>query len=88
MFFTFIGLSHPILLKSMKERMQAFHIDNPNPNIYVNALYLDDGPGTHFLVPKKHGPYVLSVPKVPLESSLLDDISSNDWEDYLKERFC
>jgi hypothetical protein len=46
-----IGYTNPVLLCSSKARPQAWHLDSPLPNVFVNLVYLDDGQMTQFMVP-------------------------------------
>jgi hypothetical protein len=58
--------SDPVLISSFKNRQQAWHIDSPLPNVYVNLLYLDAGLMTQFMVPAALSEDVLHL-RAPIE---------------------
>ena len=59
--YLFLVFSDPVLISSFKHRPQAWHIDSPLPNVYVNLLYLDGGLMTQFMVPAVNYTIMLSV---------------------------
>jgi len=71
---------------------QAWHIDSPLPNVYVNILYLETGQRmTQFMVPRMVGGTEENVPDgktfLPLgEKGIGAPILDQEWRDYLRKR--
>lgn len=76
----------------MKKKFQAWHVDTPYPNVYVNFIYLDgDQHKTQFMIPnwtdsvKMEAP--LEEPFIPIESEKKKFNVSEKWRKYLKDRY-
>ena len=100
--FLYIVFSTPVLLCSSKARPQAWHLDSPLPNVFVNLVYLDDGQMTQFMVPGALPSSILemSAPSSELFApggitsdngkeveELNTPLISENWLKYLKKRY-
>lgn len=82
-----------VLIKSRKNRQQAWHIDTYLPGVYVNIIYLDDDSHmTMFLCPKS-APQQLEVPgyesliyPIQMDQETGEAILSDEWRAYLKKK--
>jgi hypothetical protein len=77
--------SEVVLLKSSKYRQQAWHLDSPHPNVFVNLLYLTAGQMTQFMVPASLAADVLEM-KAPVDDlfaplGILDESSKCEPDD-------
>jgi len=54
-----------VLIWSSKSAPQAWHLDSPFPNVFVNLVYLDDGQMTQFMVPAALSSTILGM-KAPV----------------------
>lgn len=106
-FFVFTHLlplvfSDVMVISSCHYRQQAWHLDSPLPNVFVNLLYLNRGQMTQFMVPAAL-PAVLLEGKPPMdeifapfgisdedskseEGESCQPLLSKKWVKYLKER--
>jgi hypothetical protein len=83
---SFIVFSSVYLISSFNNKDQAWHVDTPIPNVYVNILTLDEGQHRTQLMRCAVPEYPLKDLKPPIEEKFDPSDLSDNWKIYLRKK--
>lgn len=84
--------SPAVLIESMRNKKQAWHVDTPIPHVFVNILYLTSGHSmTQFMMPKSAASNSFSISLEELLNKPFKPVAKKaeihaEWTVYIRER--